>query len=82
VLGKMGGCSGEQDRCVPQPLEDGDLARKEDVTNGEREETTVTLDSLPTQEIDRARLGKRWEPGSGQIEAPVGYEPFDIANSA
>jgi hypothetical protein len=51
VLGKMGGCAGEQDWCVPQPIEDGDLARQEGVTSGEREETTVTLDSLPTQEI-------------------------------
>ena len=51
VLGKMGGCAGEQDWCVPQPIEDGDLAWKEGVTSGEREEMTVTLDSLPTQEI-------------------------------
>jgi hypothetical protein len=51
VLGKMCGCAGEQDWCVPQPIEDDDLARQEGVTSGEREETTVTLDSLPTQEI-------------------------------
>jgi hypothetical protein len=33
------------------PIEDCDLARQEGVTSGEREETTVTLDSLPNQKI-------------------------------
>ena len=51
MLGNMGGCAGEQDWCVPQSLEDGDLARQTGVTRGERAETTVTLDSRPTQEI-------------------------------
>jgi hypothetical protein len=51
VLGKMGGCAGEQDRYVPQPIADGDLARQESVTSGEGAETRVTLDSLPTQGI-------------------------------
>jgi hypothetical protein len=49
MLGKMGGYGGERERCVPQPVEDCDLARKEGVTSGDREETTVTLDSRPTQ---------------------------------
>jgi hypothetical protein len=51
VLGKMGGCAGEQDWCVPQPIEDGDLARQEGVPSGERAETRVTLDPRPPQEI-------------------------------
>ena len=51
MLGNMRGCTEEQDWYVPQPIEDGDLARQEAVTSGEREETTMTLDSLPTQEI-------------------------------
>ncbi len=57
MLGKMGGCGGEQDRCVPQPVEGCDLARQEGVTSGEREETTVTLDSRPPQEIGLSALG-------------------------
>jgi hypothetical protein len=75
VLGKMGGWGGEQDRCVPQPFEDYDLARQEGVTSGEREETTVTLDSLPNQKIGSNAV-RGWEPRSGQIDAPVGYEPM------
>jgi hypothetical protein len=57
VLGKMGGWGGEQDRCVPQPIEDYDLARQEGVTSGERAETTVTLDSRPPQEIGSSAVG-------------------------
>jgi hypothetical protein len=26
-------------------------------------------------------LGERREPRSGQMDAPVGYEPFDMGNS-
>jgi hypothetical protein len=53
----MGECGGEQDRCVPQPIEDCDLARREGVTSGEGEETAVALDSLPTQEIGSSAVG-------------------------
>jgi hypothetical protein len=56
TLGKWG-YGGERGRCVSQPIEDYDLARKEGVTSGEREETTVTLDSLPTQEIGLSAVG-------------------------
>jgi hypothetical protein len=82
---KMGGCAGEQDWCVPQPLEDGDLARQEGVTSGEREETTMTLDSLPTQEIGsnavRGAVGATLR--TDRCPCGVGaYEPFDMGNSS
>jgi hypothetical protein len=50
------------------PIEDCDLARQEGVTSGEREETTVTLDSLPNQKIGSNAV-RGWEPRSGQIDA-------------
>ena len=40
-----------------ETLADGDLARQEGVTSGEREETTVTLDSRPPQEIGSSAVG-------------------------
>jgi hypothetical protein len=66
---------------VPQPIKDGDLARKEGVTSGEREETTVTLDSLPPQEIGSSAVGGAVGAARRIDRCPVGYEPFAMGNS-
>src|SRR5882724_661251 len=56
ALGKMGGGGGERERCVPQPVKVV-IWRGKRVSQAVREETTVTLDSLPTQEIGSSAVG-------------------------
>ena len=46
-----------------------------------REETTVALGSLPTQERGSSAVGRAVGVALGQREAPVGYKPFDLGNS-
>ncbi len=70
----MGGWGGEQDRCVPQPVEGCDLARQEGVTSGEREETTVTLDSRPPQEIESSAVGRAVEVALRADRSPCGVQ--------